>query len=290
MSESESQQFVPDEGIIEGLEMVDYRAAEGVSASDLKNMQRSPAFARMRSHTTTPALEWGTAVHTAILEPRELENRYALDPESPKGGYPAGWRNTKDYKAARGELMSMDGIEGLLTAQQFEDLVHIQRRVSETEIGSIVSDLEGPCEASAFLYDAEHALWRKCRPDKLIPDANMVVDVKTAKDHRPRAFARACLTYGYHISDAYYRDTLTPLLDTTIEHYVYVVVASDAPFEVAVYTLDADSVEQGRHEYRRALAEWRECVELGRWPGSTEKIEELRLPEYAITFHMGDHS
>lgn len=274
------------QGIIEGLAMEDYRAAEGVAASDLKNLQRSPAYARMRASTTSPALEWGTAVHTAILEPSELGKRYALDPESPKGGYPAGWRNTKDYKAARAELMSMDGIEGLLTAQQLEDLAHIQRRVSETEIGSIVSELEGPCEASAFLYDSEFELWRKCRPDKLIPAANMVCDVKTARNHRPRAFARACLDYGYHISDAYYRDTLTELLDTTIDHYVYIVVASDAPYEIAVYTLDADSVAQGRHEYRRGLAEWRECVELGRWPGSTNNIQELRIPEYAINYHQ----
>jgi glutamate synthase domain-containing protein 1 len=42
------------------------------------------------------------------------------------GGYPAGWRNTKIYKEHRDELLSQDGIVGLLTDQEWEDLETIQ--------------------------------------------------------------------------------------------------------------------------------------------------------------------
>lgn len=285
MSVTPEIDFTPTNGLVEGLSMAAYRAVNGVSASDLKNLQRSPAYAHMRYHVTTPAMEWGTAIHTAILEPETLDARYRLDPESPKGGYPAGWRRSNAYNAAKDEALSEPGVEGVLTSAQFQDLGQIQKRVLETEIGSVLTELEGMREASGFLYDEDFGFWRKVRPDYLIPAANMVIDVKSSKDHRPGPFARACNTYGYMLSDAYYRDTLTAALDFDVDHYVYLVVNSDAPFEIAAYTLDEDSVEQGRHDYKRGLAEWRECEETGRWPGGSHNLQEIRLPEYAITYH-----
>jgi len=274
-------------GIVEGVDMADYRDVNAVSASDLKNMKRSPAYARMRTSTSSPAKEWGTANHTAILEPDTLHARYAHDPEKPEiGGYPSGWRNTKAYKAAKADLLSLDGVEGVLTPQQFIDLESIRRKVERNAIGSKLHALGGLREASGFWYDEEFTLWRKVRPDWLVEGAGMIVDVKTARDHRPRGFARACHQYGYHLSAAYYLDTLTNATDTTYEHYVFLVVNSEAPFEVAAYTLDEDWIEQGRFEYRKHLAEWRDCTELQNWPGGSDDIAELRLPEFAINYHM----
>lgn len=272
-------------GIVEGMPMADYRAAEAVSASDLKNMQRSPAYAHMKTHTSTPAQEWGTAVHTAILEPDELERRYRLEPEQPADNGAKVWRATKAYKEGVAALLEQPGVEGVLSADQWESLRWIQRRVAESTIGAKLHDLPGIREASIFGYDEDHSLWRKIRPDWYIAAANMVVDVKTAADWRARGFARACHNYGYHMSAAYYMDT-AELAGLVVDHYVFLVVASEAPHEVATYTLDADSIEQGRHDYRRALAEWRECEETGRWPGGSSAIEELRIPEYAIKYHL----
>lgn len=277
--------YRPVIGIDPGLPMEVYRQAEGVAASDLKNLQRSPAYAHMREHTTSPALEWGTAVHTAVLEPEELEKRYRTDPECPEpGGYPQGWRNTKAYKAAKAELVAERGVEGVLSGDQMDGLRQIQRNVARNKIGAQLHELGGLREASVFAWDEARELWRKCRPDWYIPAARMVVDVKTAQDHRARAFSRACLTYGYHQSAAYYIDTMNAA-GCDVEHYVFLVVASDAPYEVESYTLDADSIEQGRHDYRRALDEWRDCMNAGHWPGGSGVIEEIRIPEYAINYH-----
>jgi exodeoxyribonuclease VIII len=271
-------------GLTEGVPMEDYREAEGVSASDLKNLQRSPLYARMRSHTTTPAQEWGTAVHTAILEPDTLDTRYRVDPEKPEvGGYPAGWRNTNAYKEAKATLLAEPGVEGVLTASQRADLARIQDRVASNQIGRKMHDLPGVREASVLAWDDASDLWRKCRPDWWIPAARMIVDVKTAQDHRPGAFARACHRYGYHLSAAYYLDTFE-LAGLEAEHFVFLVVSADAPYEVASYTLDDDSIEQGRHDYRAALAEWRDCVNAGQWPGGSDVIEEIRLPAWAIDY------
>lgn len=271
--------------LIHGMTMDDYRRAEGVSASDLKNMQRSPAYALLRPSVSTESQEWGTAVHTAVLEPEQLVKRYRLDPMSPKGGYPAGWRNSNDYKTQRGQLLAEPGVLGLLTAAEFDGLSQIAENVAQNEIGAKLHDLEGTRESSLFVDDPD-GVRRKCRPDWLIPSARMIVDVKTAQDWRAPAFARACLRYGYHLSAAFYIDTFGIDASIDIEHYVFLVVASDAPYEVASYTLDRDSIEQGRKEYRIALREWERCSKSELWPGGASKIEEIRIPDFAINYHM----
>lgn len=273
--------------LIHGMSMDDYRRAEGVSASDLKNMQRSAAYAKLRPSTSTESQEWGTAVHTAVLEPEQLVKRYRLDPMSPKGGYPAGWRNTNDYKAQRGQLLAEPGVLGLLTAAEFDGLDQIAENVALNEIGAKLHDLPGTRESSLFVADLE-GITRKCRPDWLIPSARMIVDVKTAQDWRAPAFSRACLRYGYHLSAAYYLDSFSFFenRDAEVDHYVFLVVSADAPYEVASYTLDRDSIEQGRKEYRIALREWVRCSKSDQWPGGSSKIEEIRIPDFAINYHM----
>lgn len=271
--------------LIENMPMADYRAHEGVSSTDLKNMQRSPAYAYLRPNKGSDAKAWGSAVHTAILEPHLLHTRYALDPEHPeKGGYPAGWRNTKDYNAQVAELR--DGYEGVLTADEFADLDNIAKRVAEHEIGAQLHELDGMREASIFQPDEETGLIRKVRPDWLIPSARMIVDVKTCRDHRPSGFARACKSYGYHISAAYYLDTAD--CEMPVEHFVLLAINSEAPFEIAAYTLDRDSIEQGRKEYREALARYVDCAKRGEWPGGSGRIEEIRIPDWSIDYYKSE--
>ena len=274
---------------IEEMPMTAYREWNAVSVSSLKNFRRSPAYARLNPPLDTDAKDWGSAIHTAVLEPHELERRYAIDPEKPSvGGYPSGWRNTNDYKAAKAELLARPGIVGLLTGEEMGQLQQIVDNVARNDVGKLLHELPGTRETSVFAADPEFGLNRKIRPDWLIPKAAMCVDVKSARDWRPGPFARACSQYGYHMGDAYYRDTFALEGSVVIDHYVYLVIASDPPFEVASYTLDHDSIEQGRAEYRKALAGWARCVETGIWPGGADKIQEIRLPEFAINYYQED--
>lgn len=268
-----------------GLPMSEYLAMPGVSASTLRHMQRSPAYAREPKPPSTDAQAWGTAVHTAILEPHTLDDRYRIDPESPKGGYPAGWRNTTEYKTRKAALLAERGVEGLLTTFEWNQLYKIADNVRQNDVGALMHSVEGHRESTLVVDDSYHGLRRKCRPDWYIPSARMLIDVKTAKDWRAGPFARAAFGYGYHIGAAYYLDTFD-MADIDIEHYVFLVVASDAPFEVAAYTLDRDSIEQGRATYRKLIAQYAECTRTGVWPGGSAKIEELRIPEYGIDYYL----
>lgn len=257
-----------------------YRAHPGVSASDLKAMQRSAAYANARISTDTKATVFGSAIHCAVLEPDEITKRYAIDPEHPDGGYPAGWRNRKEYREQIAAII--DSGRTPLPREEFDALPIIRARVAAHEIGKQLHALDGHREASVFVADAEFGLVRKCRPDWLVPTARMVVDIKSTRNHKPGPFARDCKTYGYALSAAYYIDTIDNELP--VEHYVFLAVNNTPPFEVAAYTLDQDSMAQGRHEYRIALERWAECASRDIWPSGPSTIEEIRLPEWALNY------
>ena len=272
-------------GIHTGVEMDAYRADPGVASSDLSALKRSPAYARLRRETiseSTPAMRFGTAVHTAVLEPELFDRQYAEDPQHPEhGGYPKGWRNTKAYKALAQEVR--DSGREPLSAEHMHACESIRRNVLAHSTGSLITEVQDAPEVSVFAHDQELDVRRKIRPDLLVSRASMVVDLKTTND--PGAFRRTVQKFGYHRSAAYYLDTLG-LLGETYDHYVFLVVATDAPYEVFAFTLDDDSIEQGRYEYRQLLREYAACMSSGDWPLPNTGIEEVRLPEYAINYHL----
>jgi hypothetical protein len=270
-------------GIHHGVEMDAYRADTGIASSDLSALKRSPAYAQLRRTTVneaTPAMLFGTAVHTAVLEPDLFSRIYDEDPQHPEqGGYPRGWRNSKAYREAVAAVH--DNGKTPLSAIHMHACEQIRRNVLSHSTGKLISDTQDGAEVSVFGQD-EDDIRRKIRPDMLISKASMIVDLKTTND--PTAFRRTVNKFGYHRSAAYYLDTIG-LLDEVYDHYLFLVVATDPPYEVSAYTLDDDSIEQGRYEYKTLLREYAACMESGNWPLPDTGIEEVRLPEYAINYH-----
>lgn len=273
-------------GIHHGVEMDAYRADTGIASSDLSALKRSAAYAQLRRttiHEPTPAMQFGTAVHTAVLEPDSFSRIYEEDPQHPEhGGYPRGWRNSKAYKEAVASLH--DAGKTPLSAVHMHACEQIRRNVLSHSTGKLIADVQDDVEVSVFAED-ELGRRRKIRPDMLISRASMIVDLKTTND--PAAFRRTVNKFGYHRSAAYYLDTIG-LLDEVYDHYLFLVVATDAPYEVSAYTLDLDSIEQGRFEYTELLARYAACMESGDWPLPDTGIEEVSLPEYAINYHLNE--
>ena len=173
-------------GIFTDIPLEEYLAWEAVGASDLSNMIRSPAYCRYKQQNPdedkqTPAKRLGSAIHCILLEPDEWGKRYCVDPQSPKGGYPAGWRNSGAYK----DLVA--GISmNLLPMDDFAACLLIQQNMEESEFckkGLSRADLT---EVSAKVADLDLVVTRKVRPDALIVLAEMIVE-------RHKLDARNCL-------------------------------------------------------------------------------------------------
>ena len=75
--------------ILENLTNAEYHASEGISASGLKLIGRSPLHywaayldPKREPRVETPALKLGTAIHTAVLEPMRFADEYVVVPDS----------------------------------------------------------------------------------------------------------------------------------------------------------------------------------------------------------------
>jgi hypothetical protein len=239
----------------------EYHAIDAVSNSLISRILKSPAHARAyldNPPEPTKAMEFGTAFHSAILEPDTFAATYAVF---------SGDRRTKEGKAAY-EALQADG-KLILTADDMATIQGMQMSVyGHVAAAELLSD--GEAELSVT-WD-ENGTKAKCRPDWWINDT--LVDVKTTDDASPEGFVRAIVKYGYHRQAAWY------LRGTGAKRFKFIAVEKSAPYAVGVYELDLLSINQGGYECNQALEMWDEAQIRGVFPAYSEDCELLSLPDW----------
>ena len=217
------------------------------------------------STPATPAMIFGSLVHTAVLEPEHLKARYG----------PCGARNTKDGKATAEYLKSV-GAEPVNKSdwQKMESIVESIR--SHVAASSLLS--EGLPERSVWWDDEVSGLCCKARCDWTTPDGT-IVDLKTTMGGgaSPEEFAKTVARFGYHIQAAHY------LRGTGAKRFVFLCVEKEWPFPVGLYELDEEAIQKGNEEIDMALKGIAECHRADRWPGHAEEITTLSLPRWAYS-------
>lgn len=144
---------------------------------------------------------------------------------------------------------------------------------------------EGQAEASLYWTDTETGIRCRARPD-FIPARSfggrrLFVDLKTTKDSNPAKFARSVADYGYHVQQVWYTDGAREIgLDDNCG-FVFVNVDVEPPHLVSVVQLDAEAIEIGGDIKRRALRTYARCAETGVWPGWSDDITTISLPNWA---------
>jgi hypothetical protein len=125
----------------------------------------------------------------------------------------------------------------------------------------------------------------KCRPDWLILDDRIDwawdVDLKTAADPRPEAFARQVSNLGYYRGAAHYADGIATMT-TKPAMRLFIVVGKQPPHDVYVYQLDGTDVDAGRSENHYGLTRLALSMASGQWeaPGQRD-VQLLTLPAWA---------
>ena len=92
----------------------------------------------------------------------------------------------------------------------------------------------------------------RCRPDFWRED-DIIVDVKTTEDASPEEFSRSLAKWRYHVQAPFYMDGIELATGRRPKGFVFLVVEKKPPYAVAAYTLDPESIELGRSEYRADL-------------------------------------
>jgi hypothetical protein len=244
-----------------------YHADPAVSKSILDKINKSPLHCRayldgLRTEPTA-AMQFGTALHTAVLEPHLFAAQYAVFD---------GDRRTKDGKLHY-ELLRSTGAT-IISAADSDAISAMSAAIHAHPMASWLLR-DGMAEQSVFWTDPTTGLQCKCRPDWWRTDG-IVIDVKTTEDASPAAFARSIATFRYHVQAAHY------LAGTQADRFVFVVVEKKAPFAVAVYELDSIALELGEMQRTLDLSAFNECHTSGYWPGYSDVIETIALPGWAF--------
>jgi exodeoxyribonuclease VIII len=243
---------------------------ESVSKSMLDKIHKAPACLRSyldgERAEPTPAMVFGTAAHTAVLEPDKLICAPKLD------------KRTKAGKESADIFASLwEGRDVVIVDPDTYDTVRaIAESVRRHPVAARIL-AQGEAEMSAFGIVEDVRC--KARPDWYDAKLGICLDLKTCRGAGPSDFARSVANYRYHVQAAFYTDVMAAD-GFPIESFVFVAVESAPPFLVGVYVLDSEALEVGRAEYQQDLALYRECVESGTWPGLSERIELITLPAF----------
>ena len=245
-----------------------YHADPAVSASHLHAVAASPYHYWSRFLNPdrpvvepTAAMQLGSLVHCAVLEPDELAKRYATCPP----------RNTKDGKATAA-MLAASGIEAV-TAGDMELALAMAASVRNHQAAAELLR-DGIAEKSFWWDDVDTGLRCKCRPDWYY--GTTLVDLKTTTDASPRGFARSVVQYRYHVQQAHY------MAGTFAERFVFIAVEKTYPYAVGVYELDTIAMDAAEVIRRNNLQTIADCRAINEWPGYSQGIRGLSLPGWAL--------
>lgn len=224
----------------------------------------------------TDAMRLGRAVHTAILEPDNLESEFAV------------WegldRRTKAGKDAYAEFMERSAGKTILTEDQWAIVQAVRERMREAaQIYGILRS--GSVERTFIHRDEETGHVVRVRPDfdGKAGDARFIVDLKTTRSLDTHDLERTVATMGYHAQGAMYGDVVASVTGDRCDDFYILWIANTEPVDVRFMRLAPEAIQRGREIYRAALRTYASCVESGAWPGYTNRIETLDLPKWAMS-------
>ncbi len=210
----------------------------------------------------------GTDVHTMLLELPIFKSRYLCGPEGKN-------RNHVPFK----NMVTDNPDNIILPFTEYKMLEAIYDSVFQQKLGRYFLQLEGSPEVSCYWIDPEFNQLLKCRPDKLIESEKIVVDIKTTSILGKFKFERHASELNYHRSAAL---TLRGLKILTGNDYTYIflVVETKPPFNVACYSYCEDDIATGNLEIDKAIKKYQECQKLNSWPGYSDNIQSISLPNW----------
>lgn len=257
-------------GLIPGISNEEYQSGPEVSASRLKVFHEAPAKAKFGAHKTTKAFLRGTVTHCAILEPNELDRRYAPTDLEREGTY--AWQEEERRQCGR-ELIKRPLWDEV---RRMRDSVLSHPTCKELLIGYGID-----AEQSVYWQDERSGVRCRARPDGLVRGQPVVIDVKTTRRASASGFRSAISEYRYHWQEAHYRMGLEAVGWGKAAAFFFIAIETEVPFLCAVYEIVPDDIIKARARVRELYAAWAECERTGIWPGYNDRPEMLPVLEYA---------
>lgn len=259
-------------GIYPAIPEAKYHGGAEVSVSTLKEIAKPGGPARVRGAPPkdTKSLRFGSLIHAAIVQPHEFDRMYHV--------VDLARLNTNDgaYKQAQEKACGRE----IVRRPDFDEACRIRDAVMAHPTAREI--LCGPVETEQSVYWTDEVTGLPCRGrvDIMRRDMRVLADLKSCEDASPLGFPRTMAEYGYDWQDAFYRDGVSGVPGGFVpDAFLFIPVEKSAPYLTAVFEIDPVDIRDARSDVRKALDLFNDCLRADEWPGYSEKIETVSLPE-----------
>lgn len=246
--------------IMEGLAFEEYKKLDALSKHQLDDINISVLYWQYRQtqvHSPTKSMLLGSAFHDLILLPEVFSDSWVVEPKV-------------DLRTKVGKELK----EAFLSENQGKQSI-------DTETYSIITSMQVTLQnhqlAKSLLKNTKREVsclntenpWRfKCRADAICED--YILDIKTTSSKSIEEFRREILKYRYHVQGACYLDHFA-MFD---KPFFLIAVQTAAPFDVVVYELSSETIQDGRNQYLADIRKYQEW-ESGAYAGLCSEVVKV---------------
>lgn len=263
-----------------------YHALPAVSSSSMKHARRSfrhfQYYVEGGEYLDTPKKAFGRISHRALLEYERFKETCIFSDFADK--------RSKAYK----EMVKANPDKDVLTAKESKQLTAM---FTELSLSEPCMDLikEGRPEVTILAIDPVTKLRLKCRIDWVSIDRPFLLDYKTTEDARPTElpdsldatksirsskFERNANTLGYENQAAFYL-WMSELAGIKKQFFAVIAQEIKPPFVPCAYVYGFETVDEAAGENRETLNRIKDAIDVGKFPGYSDKPVVLARPTYA---------
>ncbi len=241
---------------------------EPLRFSRLKLMGRSPAHYQAQPPQDSSAIDIGNAADNLILG----------DGPGVIGYHEGKQRRGKEWEAFEAEHAGRI----ILTATEYAKAAGMTEAVAKHADATRL--LRGQIRKTRY-WDL---LGYRCRGTPDVDGEGFLTDLKTGETSDPRRFPWKVRDFAYHAQLAWYQDgTELAGLGTREECYI-VAVEQSPPHVVTVFRINPHALDLGRRLYRAWIEHLKTCDESGRFPGYSDAVYDLDLPDPDEAYVLAD--
>lgn len=219
-----------------GLEGKDYFEIDRVSASGLKRLQTSYEHYRVPT-TITPAMEYGSFIHTLILEPDLIQNQYHIGTID---------QRTKDGKLKAKEIEEQGKI--IISEKDYETALKMQ----ESVLNNPYFEPFGKKETEIYWELQHEGETIECKSKIDVIGEEAIIDIKTIADITK---AERAVIYDYCIQAYFYQKAVETTRDKKLP-FRFIFIEKTAPYSSICIECSEGTIEKGKWDADKGLTNY----------------------------------
>lgn len=253
-----------------------YHGSPGLSRTDIHQFMKGPDeyeyWNKFEKNEKKYAMELGSALHLAVLEPERFEENVLIGPTK------------TDTSKAWIEMQAEQPDKYIIKEDDYNNVPDIVNAVrNDYTCAKFLS--EGKVELSHYWQDPMTKTLLKCRPDLRIDETGSLVDFKFVARGKSseKEFNYSVMDYGYFLQAPMYLEGVRNSTGKHFKNFFFAVVEKEPPFHIEIIRLNDEYIMLGEQFLMTALDEHKKYItDPEKYKQSKKFIKVLEPPYWAM--------